>query len=121
MVTISEAELKVMQVIWDKKATTSLEIIKFVKDSNWNDNTVRTLINRLIAKKAVGISEKNGKTYTYVPLIEKEKYVTYTTKNFLKKIFNGSAFECLSLLIENMSKEECNEIYTTIKCLLENK
>ena len=60
MVRISDAELEVMKVIWEEKEITSIEIIRKLDSNKWNNNTVRTLINRLIIKKAVGISQKNG-------------------------------------------------------------
>ena len=101
MKKISDAELEVMKIIWKKKETTSLEIIKELNHSKWNDNTIRTLINRLIAKKAIGISKKEGKTYTYVPLIQEEEYGIYATNKFLKQLFHGSAKDFLSFLIEN--------------------
>ena len=80
-----------------------MEIIKELKHSKWSDNTVRTLINRLIVKKAIGISEKEGKVYTYVPLIKEDEYVTYATKRFLNQLFYSSAKEFLGFLTENDS------------------
>ncbi len=93
MKKISDSELEVMKIIWKEKTVTSKKIIEQVKDLNWNDNTVRTLINRLVQKKAVGISEKNGKSYTFIPLIDEEKYKSEAKKKFLKTFFHGSALE----------------------------
>ena len=96
MKRISDAELEIMKIIWKEKEVKSKKIIEQVKDFNWNDNTVRTLINRLIQKKAVGISEKNGKEYTFIPLIDEEKYKLEATKKFLGTFFNGSVLEFLN-------------------------
>ena len=104
MKRISDAELEVMKIIWKEKAVKSKKIIEQVKDFNWNHNTVRTLINRLIQKKAVGISEKNGKEYTFVPLINEETYKLETTKKFLETFFHGSVLEFLRFLIDNDEK-----------------
>lgn len=101
MIRISDAELEVMKVIWEKGETTSLEIINALKYCNWNDNTVRTLINRLISKKAVGISKKNGKTYTYVPLIEQDDYQLKRSRNFVKQFFGGSVKDMILNFIDN--------------------
>jgi len=116
MVKISDAELEVMKVIWEKKETTSLEIIKALKKCNWNDNTIRTLINRLIAKKAVGISEKNGKTYTYVPLIKQDEYQIKTSRNFVKSLFNGSMKQMLLNFVdhEEISAKDLEELMKKI-------
>ena len=66
MKKISDAELEIMKVVWNEKETTSLEIIKKLEYCNRNNNTIRTLLNRLITKEAVGISKKQKKTYYYV-------------------------------------------------------
>ena len=100
MIKISNAELEVMKIIWKDKAVKSKKIIEQVKDFNWNHNTVRTLINRLIHKKAVGILEKNGKEYTFIPLIDEEMYKLETTKKFLGTFFNGSVLEFLKFLMD---------------------
>jgi len=72
MIKISDAEIEVMKVIWEKKEVTSLEIIQKLNDRNWNDNTIRTLINRLIAKKAVGIAKKEGKAVNFKKDLKKK-------------------------------------------------
>lgn len=116
MKKISDAELEVMKIIWKKNATTSLEIIKELQHSKWKENTIRTLINRLIAKKAIGISKREGKTYTYVPLIKENEYRTYATNKLLKQLFHGSSKEFLSFLIEN-DRNCCEEISRFLKNL----
>ena len=100
MIKISNAELEVMKIIWKDKAVTSKQIIEQVKKFNWNNNTVRTLIKRLVDKKAVGISEKNEKQYTFVPLIDEEEYKSEVKQKFLKTFFNGSALKFLEFLID---------------------
>ena len=100
MVRISDAELEVMKIIWEKGEVTSLEIIKRLDYCKWNDNTIRTLINRLIAKKAVGISKKEGKTYTYVPLIKENEYRAKRTKGFIGQFYHGSVNEMLLNFVE---------------------
>lgn len=108
MVRISDAELEVMKIIWEEKEVTSLEIIKRLENCKWNDNTIRTLINRLIAKKAVGISKKEGKTYTYVPLIKENEYKMKRSINFVKQFYNGSLNDMMLNFIDakEMSKED---------------
>ena len=98
MVKISEAELEVMKVIWKRKETTSVEIIEELKEQkniNWNFNTIRTLIKRLLVKGAIEIVKKQGKTYTYRPIIEEEKYKMTMTKKLLQKWYN----DCIDELV----------------------
>ncbi len=95
MIKITDAELEVIKVIWKMKETNTLEIIKQLEYCNWNNNTIRTLLNRLIAKKAVGISKKEGKIYIYVPLIDEEVYKFKKVKKFLEHLYNNSVFDML--------------------------
>ena len=55
MKKISDAELEVLKVIWDKNIVTSLDIIYELRRYNWSNNTVRTLIKRLYKKGAIEI------------------------------------------------------------------
>lgn len=105
MKIISDAELEVMNVIWKKEKITSKEIIKELSTKNWHTTTIRTLINRLFTKRAIGICKKDGKIYTYTPLIQKRDYQNYMYKRFINQFFNGSTLEFLEFL------KESNEIY----------
>lgn len=108
MVRISDAELEVMKIIWEQREVTSLEIIDKLAYCNWNNNTIRTLINRLIAKRAVGISRKEGKVYTYVPLIKEKEYKKKASRNFISQFYNGSVNELLVNFVKHneMSKND---------------
>jgi len=116
MIKISDAEMEVMKVIWNKKEVTSQEIINQLEGHDWNDNTVRTLINRLISKKAVGISKKEGKTYTYVSLVNENDYKVKKMKNVIKQLYNGSFNEMLLNFIDSneITKNELKELMNEI-------
>ena len=95
MVKVSDAELEVLKVIWDKKEVTSNVIIKEVEKFNWSANTVRTLIRRLQAKGAIRVIEKEGKAYIYKPVFRKEKYRKEASKRLLEQLYNNSASELI--------------------------
>lgn len=98
MIKISDAELEVMKIIWRKKEITSSEIIDEITDQKWNRNTVRTLIKRLLNKKAIKISKKEKRLYFYVSLIDENTYKLNRIKSIIKQLFNNSLydfFECL--------------------------
>ncbi len=120
MIKISDAEIEVMKVIWEKKEATSLEIIRELQNHNWNDNTIRTLINRLIAKKAVGIAKKEGKTYTYVPLIKEDEYKAKRTTSLLKQLYHGSVNEMLLNFVDSneLSKNELKDLLEQIEDMI---
>jgi len=63
MIKISDAELEVMKVIWNRGKATSVEIIEDLTEqqkTNWSYNTIRTLIKRLLVKGAIEIIKKEA-------------------------------------------------------------
>jgi len=100
MKKISDAELEVLKIIWRKEKVISLDIINELEEFNWNNNTVRTLIKRLLEKEAIEIIEKNGKSFTYVAKIKEEEYKFEKTKNLLNQLYDGD----INKLIENYNK-----------------
>ena len=111
MKKISDAELEVMKIIWEKGEVTSLEIINELKDFKWNDNTVRTLINRLIAKKAVKVSDKSSKAYTYTALVNEEDYRNNRSDNFIRQFFHGSLNEMMLNFVDRNELTQDELIY----------
>ncbi len=93
---ITEAELEIMKVLWENKEATSLQIIDEVsKTTDWNKNTIKTLISRLVEKEAISVDKNKGNLYLYTPNISIEEYKSEENKNFLKKLYNGSINDML--------------------------
>jgi BlaI family transcriptional regulator, penicillinase repressor len=62
---ISEAEWRIMQLFWKKAPRTANEVVEALKGkTDWNRQTIRTLINRLVQKKAL-CHEKQGRAFHY--------------------------------------------------------
>lgn len=93
---ITEAELEIMKVLWENKEATSLQIIDEVsKTTDWNKNTIKTLISRLVEKEVISVDKNKGNLYLYTPNISIEEYKSEENKNFLKKLYNGSINDML--------------------------
>lgn len=77
MVRITKAEFEVMKVIWERERATAREIIQDLKFLNWKDNTVRTLIRRLLTKNAIMILKKTGRPYVYIALLHGQEFKSW--------------------------------------------
>lgn len=89
---ISEAEWEVMKVLWKRSPRTANDIVEvLLKSTRWQRETIRTLINRLVQKKAVGF-EREGRQYHYFPLVEEADCVQAETRSLLKR-FGGAPLE----------------------------
>jgi BlaI family penicillinase repressor len=116
---ISEAEWQVMKVLWDKSPLTANEIVeKLVNDTEWNPRTIKTLLNRLMNKNALGVQQE-GRVYFYYPLVSKEACARSERDNLLKRVYNGALQPLLAAFLEEqkLSKDEIEEL----KQILENK
>ena len=90
MKNISEAELEVMQVLWEKGESTSLEIISEVKKKkDWKNNTIMTLVSRLVNKEFIDVIRENKSLLIYRPLISEYDYKSKETNNFIEKLYDA--------------------------------
>ena len=108
MIRLSSGEVSIMQIIWKKGSATSFEILDEVKlRDNISEISVRTLLARLVKKKAITVSDKNGKTYTYKPLFNRQNYIKMETDWFLTNIYENDVFLYMKHLVKEkrLSKE----------------
>jgi len=86
---ISTAESVVMAALWRRSPLAADEIAAEVAGpQGWTEATVKTLINRLLKKKAVG-AEPEGRRYLYRPLVAREAYVRTEAQGLLDRLFDG--------------------------------
>ena len=86
---IPAAESQVMEALWAAGELTPEQLIAAVAPANgWSEPTVRTLINRLLHKKAL-VGERRDGQFRYRPLITRESYVRDESEGFIDRIFDG--------------------------------
>lgn len=89
MSKISGAESHIMDALWTRGQLTAEEIVLSVAPAQaWGEATVKTLINRLLKKKAIA-SERVGGRAIYRPLVSREEYVTGESQGLLDRLFGG--------------------------------
>ena len=116
---ISEAEWVVMQVLWSKGALTANGIVQALKGRvSWNPRTIRTLINRLLNKRAVCF-DREGREYRYSPAVSEEQCTRYERLSFLGRVYKGATKPMLAAFLEEakLSKRDIAEL----KAILEEK
>ena len=89
MKRISAAESLVMEALWQKSPITAEEVTAEVAAAQgWSEATVKTLLNRLLKKKAIA-AKKDGRRYLYRPLIVRDAYVQAESQGLLDRLFDG--------------------------------
>ncbi|MCM1991961.1 BlaI/MecI/CopY family transcriptional regulator [Oceanirhabdus seepicola] len=109
---ISDSEFEVMKIIWEihpVRAKQINELLSTKKD--WTEQTIKTLINRLLKKNAISF-KKEGRTYLYYPIITEKDYMNRESKSFLQKFYDGSLNAMFSYFIKdkNLSKGDIEEL-----------
>ena len=86
---ISGAESQIMDALWRKGPLTADGIVAEVGEAHgWAAGTVKTLITRLLRKKAIAGARAEG-GYLYTPLVERTDYVQSESKNLVDRLFGG--------------------------------
>lgn len=86
---ITAAESQVMDALWRRGALTTDEIVAEVGAAqNWGDATVKTLINRLLKKKAL-VSERADGRHCYRAVVQRTDYVQAESQGLLDRLFDG--------------------------------
>jgi predicted transcriptional regulator len=88
-VPISEAESRVMEVLWQQAPLASEQIVAAIQqDSDWHEKTIRTLLNRLLGKGAVE-AMRDGRRYLYSPLLTRAQWQSQESRSLLDRVFGG--------------------------------
>ena len=110
---ISESEWSVMEALWEQAPQTATEVTRTLKPTmNWADNTVRTLLTRLVDKGALKTAENESGTRTFLPAVKREACVRAESDSFLQRIFGGAAKPLLVHFAQNskLTPEEVQEL-----------
>ena len=109
---ISDAEWQVMRVLWKKSPLTVKEVIETLsKKSTWKSETIRTLVNRLTKKKAIGF-EKKGRRHYFYPLLSQQECIKADADSFLDRAGSAMLKPILAAFIEKeqLSDEDIEEL-----------
>ena len=87
---ISDAESVVMDVLWRSRAPMSAEdvVAALASSSDWREATIKTLLNRLLGKRAISAT-RDGKRYLYSARLKREDYVHTESKGLIDRLFGG--------------------------------
>ena len=98
---ISDSELEIMKLLWkSEEALSSTEIREQLQRSmGWEATTIKTLISRLVNKKAV-LQEKR-KVYYYSPIISEKEYNSWATGRLIDRLYKGSASALVAALVDS--------------------
>jgi BlaI family penicillinase repressor len=121
---ISETEWEIMRLVWAKSPINANEIVLqlVAADPSWHPKTARTLLARLVQKKALGY-EAQGRAYVYSPLVTQQECLVTASQSFLERFFGGSLKPMLAHFVgqQQLTKKELDELRGLLDSKSEDK
>lgn len=123
---ITEAEWPIMRVLWERGSATAAEIVDAVtRERDVSMRTVKTLLRRLVAKKAVAyaIDSDDSRIYHYRPLLEKNAAIREKNESFLSQVYQNKIGDLLTHFVKNedLSREEMIALQDILREKLKGK
>ncbi|MGH1467559.1 MAG: BlaI/MecI/CopY family transcriptional regulator [Bdellovibrionales bacterium] len=111
-VLLTETELELMNILWGLESATVREVLAGLPKGREMAYTSASTIIRILEKKGVVSSLKEGKTHIYKPLLKKEAYEKKTLYHVVNNVFDGTPSGLVRRLIKDtkLSPEELKEI-----------
>ena len=107
LIKLPDAEFEVMQAVWGAEPPLNANDImaSLGTAKRWRVQTAISLLNRLVEREYLR-TEKLGKERVYYPLVCREDYLRYETRNFLQMYHRNSLASLVSALSGNESLSE---------------
>jgi predicted transcriptional regulator len=109
---LTEPEWLIMNALWERHPARAREVAERLPTSiNWAYTTVKTMLDRLVQKKAVR-KNKRGNAGYYEPLLSRRQARATALKNLLDHAFEGAFGPMMHFLVEQekLSAQQRNEL-----------
>ena len=100
---ISDAELELLKELWVESPLTSRQLVDRLQvRTQWGEPTIKTLLLRLLRKKAVK-RQSQGKSFLYSAAIRRDEYQYTVSRSVIDRLFDGLAGNFLTCLVRTES------------------
>jgi BlaI family transcriptional regulator, penicillinase repressor len=108
---ISEAEWRVMDVLWARSPLAALEVVDALAGSGWSSRTIKTMLGRLVKKRALRVIAQ-GNRFLYRPAVTRAECMSRESHSFISRVFGGEAGPMLVHFVNEtkLSAEEIREL-----------
>lgn len=114
---LTDQELEIMKIVWARDSATVRDVYEeMLKRRKIAYTTVMTMMGILEQKGHLKKSAED-RAYVYTPAQPQLEVVGNMVRDFVKRVFNGSAKPLLVHLVENqkLSKEELDEVHRLLQ------
>jgi BlaI family penicillinase repressor len=115
--TLTEAELRIMNVLWDRRSATVHEVLQALPERpSLAYNSVLTIV-RILEKKGYVKHLKDKRAHVYLPLVGREDATRFEVRHLVSRFF-GNSHALLALNVLEETDIDAEEL-TRLRQLLE--
>jgi BlaI family transcriptional regulator, penicillinase repressor len=113
---LTDAEHRIMNVLWDRSEATVGDVVEHIEGSSRPAyNTVLTLL-RILERKGYVRHEKQGRAFTYAPIVNRVEARRGALTHLLSRFFNGSREQLVMDLLghDNVDADQLAQVKTLL-------
>jgi BlaI family transcriptional regulator, penicillinase repressor len=110
--TLTDQELEIMKIVWEHRAATVRDVYEALLERRKVAYTTVMTMMKILEQKGYLNRKQVERAYVYRPAQPKNRVIGAMVRDFVNRVFNGSAEPLLVHLIEDrhLSADEIEEI-----------
>ena len=110
--TLTEQELEIMKVVWQLETATVRQVYETMLEHRRIAYTTVMTMMKILEQKKYLKKTQNERAHVYRPAQPQRQVIGAMVREFVNRVFNGSAEPLLAHLVEdhNLSREDLDEI-----------
>jgi predicted transcriptional regulator len=110
--SLTGQELEIMKIVWERRSATVRDVYEALLEKRKVAYTTVMTMMKILERKKYLKKTMADRAYVYRPAQPKGKVIAGMVREFVNRVFNGSAEPLLVHLVEehNLSREDLEEI-----------
>jgi len=110
--TLTAQELEIMKIVWERESVTVRDVYEALLERRKVAYTTVMTMMKILEQKQYLKKNQDDRAYVYRPAQPKRQVIGDMVRDFVNRVFNGSAEPLLVHLVEehNLSREDLEEI-----------
>jgi BlaI family transcriptional regulator, penicillinase repressor len=116
-IILTRQELQIMKVVWNLGAATVKDVCSSISQQKATAYTTVLTLMGILEEKGVLVHQRNGRAYTYRPLLSREQATRNQIKDLVVRFFDGKPEKLIQtvLEIEPIAQEQVSHLATLCK------
>jgi BlaI family transcriptional regulator, penicillinase repressor len=115
--TLTKHELEIMKIVWIRKSATVRDVYEALREQRQIAYTTVMTMMKILEKKKFLKKTQQDRAFVYQPVRPKEQVIRSMVRDFVTRVFDGSAEPLLMHLVkdQHLSEKDVREITRLIR------